>query len=190
MWNATAIVLAGGKNSRLGSNKALLKVEDLSLIQKNTEFLEQLFREIIISGKPEEYSFLPHRTVTDIYPGMGPMVGIYSALQASSFKTNFVVACDIPEIDPDFLTKLMEESENYEITVPVSGPGLFEPLFGIYKKSVLDKIDYLVSNDIRKISRLFALCRTGFVTMEKNSWYHNINTRQDFKNYLKDKITG
>lgn len=189
-WNATAIVLAGGKNSRIGSNKALLEVEEQPLIQKNTEILSERFKEVIISGKPEDYSFLPYRIVEDEYPGMGPMMGIYSALSESLYKTNFIIACDIPEIDPVFLEYLIKASAPYEITVPVSGPGLFEPLFGIYKKSVLKKMNYLIENNIRKISRLFALCKTGFITMEENDWYHNINTKQDFQNYLKNKITS
>ncbi|MGR3311701.1 MAG: molybdenum cofactor guanylyltransferase, partial [Candidatus Brocadiales bacterium] len=78
----TAIILAGGKNVRMGGrNKAFLKIGDKSFIEHQIERLQRVFDEVIISARtPEAYSHLNLPIATDIIPDKGPMGGIYSGL--------------------------------------------------------------------------------------------------------------
>ena len=75
-----AIVLAGGKSSRMGENKALLTFEGEPLLARIGNCLEDLGHEVYIAGKKAEYDVFPYPQIADIYPNKGPLGGIYSAL--------------------------------------------------------------------------------------------------------------
>ena len=104
--NATAIVLAGGEGRRIGKSKPFLKKGDVPFIEATLSKLKNNFKEIIISSnKPDVYSKYCCKIASDLETGQGPLMGIYSALLVSANDTNFVVACDIPEIDILFVKK-------------------------------------------------------------------------------------
>src|SRR3954469_4803909 len=94
---AAAIILSGGKSSRMGTNKALLKINEKTNIKRITDTLKVLFNDIIlVTNDPEDYQFLGVKMVSDHYPGQGPLAGVHAGLLASPHETNFVVACDMP----------------------------------------------------------------------------------------------
>ena len=80
--NITGIILAGGKNSRMGTNKAYLEIDGERLIDKTLSIYRQIFTEIIIvTNDPLSYmEFTDAAVVTDIYKGKGPLGGIYTGL--------------------------------------------------------------------------------------------------------------
>ncbi|MFH1729970.1 MAG: molybdenum cofactor guanylyltransferase [Pseudomonadota bacterium] len=183
-FNATAIILAGGKSSRYGTDKSFLEVNGKSLIKTTTEILNPLFNEIIISSnKPEKFYFSNIKIVQDLKKDCGPLMGIYSCLQKTSNDINFIIATDIPKINLKVIDKLMSFSHDYEIVVPVNN-GQYEPLFAIYNTSILKTIESLISKDKRKISNLFSLCKTKFLNLENGEWLININTKNDYLNFI------
>jgi molybdopterin-guanine dinucleotide biosynthesis protein A len=148
--------------------------------------IEPYFEEIFISVRSKGmFDFLPYPVVVDERPGYGPLMGILSGLRASGNHTNFVIACDIPEIDTNFLGNMIPFIDHYDIVVPVSGHGKFEPLFAFYSKRLIPVIEDLLDQGIGKINRLFPKCRTKYIPMQKNGWYYNLNTMVDYQNYLK-----
>jgi molybdenum cofactor guanylyltransferase len=188
----SAVILAGGKSTRMKEDKALLDISGVPLIRAVARNIESYFREIIISAYSKEtYGFLPYRIVVDKEPGQGPLMGILCGLEASSNPVNFVIACDIPEIDTSFLREMIPFTDDYEIVVPVSGKNNdnFEPLFAFYNKSLIPRIENLLNRRIRKIIELFALAKVKYIPFEgdKKGWYHNLNTASDYKNYLASK---
>lgn len=186
----SAIILAGGKSLRMEEDKSLLMVSGFRLIEKIACDLRPYFREIIISSSQEakdRYSFLPFRVIADKEPGQGPLRGIMTGLQASMYPVNFVIACDIPEINISFLQKMMAYTGEYDIVVPVTGEGKFEPLFAFYHQRLIPSIEALLEQGIRKVIKLFPLCRVKYILIKGENWYYNLNTYEEYQGYLKDK---
>ena len=181
----SAIILAGGKSARMKENKALLPIQGVPLIQKIGRNLEHHFQEIIVSAQSSElFDFLPYRVVKDEQPGQGPLMGVLCGLEASSNPINFVIACDIPEIDVPFLDRMMGYTNQYEIVVPLSGENKYEPLFFFFFKSVISRIKDLLKQQIRQINKLFPLTKTKYIPLENTGWYYNLNSSEDYRRYI------
>ncbi len=190
--NATAVVLAGGQSSRMGEDKSLLVADNLPMIEKIIRQLKGHFREIIISANDiEKFRFLNLRVVPDLEKDNGPLMGIYSTLLQSAHEINFVVACDIPDLNMDYVKELMRQAKCHEIVVPVWSDGKFEPLFAVYNKSILDRVKNMLASGKRKINILFESADIKYLPMpDQLRWYKNLNTREDYQNYIKQRQAG
>ncbi|MEH7443306.1 molybdenum cofactor guanylyltransferase [Bacillus sp. JJ1122] len=131
---AGAIVLSGGKSSRMGKNKALLKFHEKTNIEIILGELKHVFDDIIlVTNEPETYHFLNIKIVTDQYKESGPLAGIHAGLEASDYEENFVVACDMPFVSGELAASLVKELKHHEAVVPIS-EGRQHPLFAVYQK--------------------------------------------------------
>lgn len=181
----SAIILAGGNSSRMRKEKSLLPVQGAPLIRQVADNLNPFFNEIIISSRDREsFGFMPYRVVHDKETGHGPLMGIMCGLEASGHGVNFVIACDIPEIDREFLEMMMRYTEDYEIVVPVTGDGKYEPLFAFYHRDLIDRIKDLLNRGRRKIIELYSMAKIKLIPMDDNDWYYNLNTETDFQAYM------
>src|SRR4030066_1889880 len=99
----TGIILAGGKNARMGKKKSFLKVENARLIDKILGVYHEIFSEVIIvTNDPLFYTeFANAVLVTDIYKNKGALVGIYAGLFFASYNYSFIAACDMPFLNAD-----------------------------------------------------------------------------------------
>jgi molybdopterin-guanine dinucleotide biosynthesis protein A len=184
----SAIILAGGKSTRMKEIKALLPVDGVPLVMKIARDIGDYSREIIISigsYSKELFDFLPYRLVNDSQPNQGPLMGILCGLRASQTPVNFVIACDIPDIDIPFLREMEAYTDEYEIVVPVTGENKFEPLFAFYNKCLIPRIEDLLNRQTRKIIELFSIARVKYIPLENSRWYRNINTAADYRDYIK-----
>ena len=181
----TAIVLAGGKNTRMGGlDKSMLPVRGVAMIRHIVTQLESHFGEILIGADDlEKYGFLDHRIIRDEVKGMGPLMGIYSCLLSSDNDLNFITACDIPDIRIDFISNMLELSAGADIVMPVNGIDDYEPLHAIYRKSVIPAARNLLKENKLKISGLFGLVETKFIPFDGRGWYYNLNYRDDYDKY-------
>ncbi len=136
----TSIILAGGKNLRLGRSKALETIGDKSLIECVVERLRPLTNQILIVTSREQ-SNLPatykSEILVDFYPDKGPLGGIYTGLQASRSVYTIVVAGDMPFLNIKLLRYMIELSSGFDAVVPRLGERMVEPLHAIYSKSCL-----------------------------------------------------
>ncbi|MDD5191131.1 MAG: molybdenum cofactor guanylyltransferase [Dehalococcoidales bacterium] len=148
---ATGIILAGGKNLRLGRNKALEIIGGKPIIERVVDRLLPLIDQIVIvtaKGPHELPTNLEAEFAEDIYVNGGPLGGIYTGLKASQNETNILVACDMPFLNTELLRHLVFLSPSNDAVVPRSGPELFEPLHAVYSKKCLPVIKkHLDSND-------------------------------------------
>ena len=184
----TAVILAGGKSRRMKGHKALLPVSGLRLIEKVVRNIEGHFQEILISAHSKElFDFLPYPVVIDKHPGQGPLMGILTGLHASANPVNFVIACDIPNIEIPFLRQMMTYTNEYEIVVPVTGENKLEPLFAFYNKNLIPRIEDMLNHQTRQVIKLFAMARVKYIPLAPNGWFYNLNTENDFREYLKKK---
>ena len=136
----TSIVLAGGKNLRLGRIKALETIGGKKLIERVVERLRPLASQILIVTSREQSELLvtgKAEILVDIYPGKGPLGGIYTGLLASQSSYSIVVACDMPFLNIELLRYMIELSRDFDAVVPRLGEGKVEPLHAIYSKSCL-----------------------------------------------------
>jgi molybdopterin-guanine dinucleotide biosynthesis protein A len=185
----TSIILAGGKSSRLGRSKALQVIKGKSLIQGVVDRLAILSTEIIIATARGESipcsSAVRIKTVADIYPGKGPLVGIYSGLIASSSSRAIVVGCDTPFLSVGLLEYMTQICSNFDVVVPRIKDKL-EPLCAVYSKNCLVPIQELLEQNELRISELFSMVKMKYVEEhELNRFdprhlsFFNVNSQDD-----------
>jgi len=188
---ASLIILAGGKGRRMGFDKASLTLPGGPLIRRVLRQVEGMFDEVLISVSRGQAVDTPGcRTVEDAAPGQGPLAGILAGLKAAKNEVCAVLACDIPDIDVGFLAGLIAKTQGFDIVVPVSSGGFFEPLFAVYRRSVIPEIEVLVQAGDFSILTLFDRCRTRKVRLKDSGWLRNLNTPEDYKKYLRELRRG
>lgn len=183
---ASLVILAGGESRRMKKTKALLPVPDQPLIERILAQVEGRFDEILISvSKGRSLPGLPYRRIEDEVPGRGPIEGVRRGLRAAKHRKAAVIACDIPDIDVAFLARLIRAADAHDIAVPVTPAGDLEPLFAVYRKSVLPAVERLVASGENSLVPLFAECKTRRVRLRDASWLKNLNTPEDYARYIR-----
>ena len=183
--DTTAIILAGGSSLRMKKDKKFLGLPDGNLLDKAISNVKNHFAEIIISvSKNSKLEKKGVKTVKDSSSDIGPIMGIYTCLQESSNKKNFVVAVDIPEINIDLISKMYKFTDEFDIVVPVSKSGKYEPLFSFFNKNSINDIKNMIDLKIHKIVDLYPECKTKYIKMDNDKWMKNLNTEDDYRNYL------
>jgi len=162
----TSIILAGGKSSRLGRSKALEAIGGKSLIQWVIDRLATLSTEIIIATAYGEKipcsSPIGIKTVADVYPGKGPLVGIYSGLIASSSSRAIVVGCDMPFLSVGLLDYMSQISSTFDVVVPQTRKKV-EPLCAVYSKNCLASIHNLLERYELRLSELLNMVKVRYI---------------------------
>ena len=185
----TSIILAGGKSLRFGWNKALETIGSKSLIQWVIDRLATFSTEIIIvTAQDETLPYFPSsmtRIVADIYPGKGPLGGIYTGLVASASSHAIVVSCDMPFLNTALLEYMAQLSSTFDVAVPRTGKGI-ERLCAVYSKNCLVPIHSLLERNELRVSELFNMVKMKYVEESeinrfdpKHLSFFNINTQAD-----------
>lgn len=161
-----AIVLAGGKNLRLGRNKALEVVGGKSLIERVVERLAQVTDQLLIVTSQEQ-SDLPvtgkTEILVDVYPGKGPLGGIYTGLTAARSERNIAVACDMPFLNTKLLCHMIELCRDFDAVVPRLANGMIEPLHAVYSRSCLESMKTRLENNQLGITSYLKQQRVRYV---------------------------
>jgi len=141
MNTVTGIILAGGKSSRFGTEKALLKFGDKTIFEIIAELLKKVFNEIlIIANEPDKYAFSVHKIFRDVYLNKGPLAGIHSGLLHSNTERNFFISCDLPLIKVELIEYLVSHLTDKSILLPKAKEETHY-LCGIYDKTCLSKAE-------------------------------------------------
>ena len=187
-----AAILVGGKSSRMGSNKAFLELKGKTFIELQIELLREIFDDIFISANTSsEYEHLNLSIFKDVYPGKGPLGGIYTSLINSSSLHTFMLACDMPFIGSELINHLKDLTKEYDVVIPKSEKGL-EPLHAFYSKKCIDPIKRSLEEDNLRITSFFPHVNVKIVELDnlnlsdcfKNS-IKNLNTRDDYEDVTK-----
>lgn len=134
--DATAVVLTGGKSSRMGRPKALLPFDGEPLIVHIVRHLKRVFAETVVVAAPEqELPLLPVALVRDQVAYQGPVSGIYRGLKAATKEVCFVTSCDAPFLDLALISHLLSEISDCDVVVPF-WQERFQPLHAVYRRSV------------------------------------------------------
>lgn len=186
----TAIILAGGKSSRIGPDK------NKSMLRLNGEYLIDIVRSklkcivgdnIIIAGPPERYLSYK-QVVPDLFFQKGPLAGIYSGLRASPSQYNLVVGCDMPFLEVKLLKYMTENISSNDIVIPRYSDGYIEPLCAIYSKRCLETIEKNLVEHIFSVRAIFPHLKVKFIEEEEIKKYDpkfysffNVNFKHDFR---------
>ena len=188
----SCIVLAGGKSLRLGYDKVVETIGNTSLLERVMSRVSMLSSEVIIvtANEPTNLELVDYpklRILSDIYPGKGPIGGIYTGLATSTSFYNLVVASDMPFLNQALLRYMTRLSANFDLVVPRVG-NLVEPLHAVYTKKCLATIEQMIKQDKLSVNQLFHLVKTRYVETEeierfdpKHLSFFNINTKADLK---------
>ena len=165
----TAIVLAGGKSLRLGRNKALEPFLGRSLIEHVVDQLRPLAAQLLIvtSGEQALPSLDTTEALNDVYPGKGPLGGIYTGLLAARYSHSIVVACDMPFINTELLRFMAELAPEFDAVIPRLSQTIIEPLHAVYAKSCLDKIKTQLDENRLGIHAIFSTLNIRYVKREE-----------------------
>jgi molybdopterin-guanine dinucleotide biosynthesis protein A len=184
----TGIVLAGGENRRMGMDKAFLKLDGIPMIEHVLRSLKAVCKDIIIvTNSPQSYEAYRVAVVTDAFDMRGPLTGIYSGLLKSKDEYNFVVACDMPFLNPGLMAYMGGLAEGYDIVVPAVG-GMLEPLHAVYRKGLVPVIEAQLMRHRQRIRELFGTQRVRYVAEEEvdrfdpaRKSFKNLNTPQEYE---------
>ena len=153
----SAVILAGGLNSRMGgNNKAFLKVGEQTILDRLLDTIGPLFDEILlVTRQPELYAERPIRVVTDIYTARSSLTGIHAGLKSAAAPHALVLPCDAPFIQGSLVGFLLNElTPDLDVVVPVIGDH-YEPLCAIYSKRCLPYIEDQLDRDDFAIINFF-----------------------------------
>ncbi|MCX5864519.1 MAG: molybdenum cofactor guanylyltransferase [Deltaproteobacteria bacterium] len=180
------VILAGGKSSRFGSNKALALHQGTALITGITRRLTGLFPEtLLITNTPEDYTFLGWPMAADQHRNCGPLAGIHAALRTVSQPRAFICGCDMPLLNPDLIRFLCQLPGDHEVVLPwlPEGP---EPLYAVYSKTALPIIEEQLARNQCKIGLVYEKLRIRKVTAKEIlqilpdfTTFQNINHQHD-----------
>ena len=190
----TGIILAGGKNLRMGKNKAFLEVNGERIIDRTKTLFLEIFDEVLlVANSLPDYLGLNLRMVADLYAGKGALGGIYTGLFHASHSHAFVAACDMPFLNKDLIRHLIDLSPGYDIVIPKTQDG-WQPLHAIYSQKCLPFMEDLIRKDNLKIIDFFHRVKKRDVLTEeilpfdpKLTSFLNVNTPEELariKGYL------
>jgi molybdenum cofactor guanylyltransferase len=188
--DAAAIILAGGTSQRMKRDKSMLSIDGKPMVAHIHDQLTPHFKQTLISANDvEKYAFLGAQVVPDNIPGCGPLMGITSALAVSEQDLNFVTACDMPEVNMMLLQYMLRESEGYDAVIPIA-EGQVEPLFGLYRKSVIDRFEAILAQGKRRIRDALATCNTRYIDVADTQALKNLNTPEDYTRFVAGEHDG
>ena len=180
----TGIVLAGGRSARMQSDKAVL---DFGYGPAVLHLLRQLephcSRLLVVSSRHHCDSFPLATVVPDFVSDCGPLMGIASGLSATDTELNFVIGCDIPDVNINAFHLLCAAMEDADAAVLSVRENTVEPLYAVYRKSLYAKAMTLLESGMRRADSLLSVCKYKIVECTDTGWYANVNTPEDLAKY-------
>ena len=184
----TGVILAGGKSSRMGQNKALMALGGQRLVDRVVTVMRSVFDALLmVTNTPEVYAGLGVPMVQDVWPEKGSLGGIYSAIHHVGTPHCLVVACDMPFLQAAMLHYLITQMSDYDVVVP-DVLGELQTLHAIYSKACLQPIERRLEMNRLRIAGFFPDVRVRTVTASELQPYdpallafQNLNTLEEFQ---------
>lgn len=195
--SVVAYVLAGGASSRFGSDKALAKIGEQTVLERACRLIEGTAGVVRVVAPAGRYPSLQGTFVNDRWPGQGPLGGIVTGLLATEESGgspwNLVVSCDMPFLTREWLGYMIGRAlaSEAEVVVPESAHGL-EPLCACWRTSGAGKLQQALSEGVRKVTE--AMKRLRIEVLDEAHWkrfdnagrlFWNMNTHQDYEQALR-----
>ncbi len=193
--DVAAFVLAGGKSTRMGSDKAFAMLDGRTLLARALELARSVTDNVCIVGGAEKFAAFA-AVVEDIFSDCGPLGGIHAALRGSAADLNLILAVDVPFVPPALLQYLVARARSSDAmaTVPRAGGG-WQPLCAVYRREFADASEQALHAGRYKIDVLFhdfkvqaieeeELMQAGFAP----GVFRNLNTKHDLETARREGV--
>jgi molybdopterin-guanine dinucleotide biosynthesis protein A len=177
----TAIILAGGKSSRMGTDKGVVDLHGRAMVSHVIAAVNSFTDRIIIIANNNNYTQFGYPVFTDLIKDKGPMGGIVTGLHYSDTEFNLLLSCDIPFVSAGLLQKLADYTRSTAIVIAETENGL-EPLCGRYHKNCAAEFRSSINAEILSVRK--AISALNFETIKTDSTdLVNINTPAELNRY-------
>lgn len=180
-----AFILAGGRSSRMGENKALLPFNGKSMFEHTIALAQEVSQSVCVVGDPNEYSNFDVDCVSDIIQNIGPIGGIYTALKTSKAEHVLILSVDSPMLSKELLNRLFHPEWKTTDISYFQHKSQQYPLTAIYSKSSLREIEQQIETGNFKVRDCFDKLRVKAIelTVDEVVQLANINTKEDLRRY-------
>lgn len=175
-------VLAGGRSSRMGTDKALLRLQGETLLERAAQAVAFAAGSAVIVGDPLRYGAFRYPVIPDTIRDSGPLGGIEAALAFTDAEWNLIVACDMPGLSGVALAALVSEAGktlDADVLIP-DFDGSAQPLCALYHRRSLETIRQALRGDRRKIMDAIRPLRVIHVPVSDEEMFRNVNTPEDW----------
>ena len=184
-YDAAAIIMAGGSSERMRRDKSLMLINGRPMVGHIAAQLEPHFKQILISANDAaKYAFLGAEVVPDRVPGQGPLMGLASALGVSRYDRNFVMACDIPEVRVSVVRRMLRAVQDHDAAVPRVQGIHIEPLFAVYRKTILGVIEAALAAGVFKVRDVINGANVEYIDLADAEPIVNLNSPEDYERFV------
>lgn len=180
-------IAAGGRSSRMGTDKAWLEIGGRAMIEHVIAALLPVTTGVSVIANSHEYSRLGLPVFADANSGIGPLEAIRTSLANARAPRVALVGCDLPFVTPELFRLLLEVKGDHQAIIPTGRDERLEPLCAVYSVDALDCVAELIARGERKVSKLFDLVPTRRVGFDEvrhlrgsRFFFHNVNTPEDY----------
>lgn len=180
----TAFILVGGKSSRMGMDKATIKISHQTFVERITEQLNIYIKEVVLVSSKKAYSEFGLPVIYDIIPNKGPLGAICTALTYSKTNNNLIISCDTPLINTTILKKLMIETTEKDDVVQLASTKKTMPLVATYKKHLAPYFQQHLKDDKLKLQKLISSLqstKTIPLSPQEEKYLLNINSIEELR---------
>jgi molybdopterin-guanine dinucleotide biosynthesis protein A len=181
----TGVVLAGGRSSRMGRDKALIEVDGRSLLDRALDKLEPHVQELLVIGDPLKYGHVGPFVFADDIPGVGPLGGLVTAMRYASHDRMLVLACDMPNVTADLFVLLKAGLQAEGFAFVPACDGRTEPLAAAYHRRCRSTFEARVAQGEWKVSDALEQVHASYIQIcpGEDGWptdlFRNINAPGD-----------
>jgi molybdenum cofactor guanylyltransferase len=183
----TAIILAGGKSSRMKEDKGLVYFNGKMLVEHVIESVKKITNKIIIITANAAYKQLGYPCIEDEMKDKGPLGGILTGLVNSSTQKNILLGCDLPFLSENILSGLINNSGDEDVLL-TEHLGKAEPLCSVYDRSCITHLRLKLEQNQLKITNALEGLKTRVISFDNEEWFvgnefANINSIEELNKY-------
>ncbi len=181
--NISLIILAGGKSSRMGTDKALLNFNNKTFVQTLYDNLNGICKEVIISSNNPKIKIQGAKTITDEITNIGPTGGLYTCLKQIKTDSAFIVTVDTPFVSAKLLSEIYSQIADYDVVI-IKQNNKIHPLIGVYHKNIIKLLETEISEKKYKVMKMVEKTKHKIILVNKKykDELFNINNPEDFTN--------
>ncbi len=191
-------ILAGGKSTRMGTNKAFLPFKKTSFIESIAKECKDFSKIILSVNDLEAYKNIGYELVQDEKEGFGPLEGVYQILKKADTEFALILAADMPYVNRIFLNKFCSCLDNPELLkngkgempycIVLRADNMLEPLCSLYARKALPYIEQMREREEHKLRILYERVYTKYIDIEDLGYTKqiitNINTQEEYKKII------
>lgn len=183
----TAIILAGGKSSRMKTEKGLVPFRKKPLVLHVIDAVKKITNKIIIVTSNPEYKQLGYPCIEDKMKDKGPLGGIYTGLFNSATQKNLLLGCDMPFLSERLLQEITANCGDEDVLLS-EHHGLAEPLCSVFDKNCMMQFRQLLEKNQLKITDALVGLKTRVISFDKEEWFvgnefANINSIEELDKF-------